>query len=358
VLEMTETTQSFDFPGLAVRPVPSILRGFSAPVVLRREVPAAERALLLAHDTDAFNRWEAGRSLAKDVLVGMIVNGAEPARDLIQGLWMVVRDPGLDPAFRALTLRLPGDDEIAATLAAHGHVPDPMAIYTARKELGLAMARYMQPHLAGMEAGLRPSGPFSPDAKGAGRRALRLACLALMARLDGGVAAAAAHLAADNMTEELGTLAVLLDNGAGQGELAHFGQKWAGDRLVMDKWFGLQIGMSPPDRTAALTAELTQHPMFDWKNPNRFRSVIGALSGHHAGFHHASGAGYDLLAEWLIRLDPLNPQTAARMSTAFETWTRYDAGRQAKAKAALQRIAGTTGLSRDLGEMVGRMLGA
>ncbi len=357
VLELTETTQSFDFPGLATRPVPSILRGFSAPVVLNRPVPVAERVLLLAHDTDAFNRFEAGRSLARDVLIAMIRDGAAPSDDLIQGLWLLLRDTTLDPAFRAMALRLPGEDEIAASLSAVGHIPDPQAIHDARKSLGLAMARYMQPHLGGMEQALRPNGPFSPDAKGAGRRALRLVCLGLLARIDDGKAAMAAHRAADNMTEELGTLAILLDNGVGTGALQQFHDRWQGERLVMDKWFGLQILMSAPDQTATLTEALTRHPLFDWKNPNRFRSVIGALAGNHAGFHHVSGAGYRLLAEWLIKLDPVNPQTAARMSTAFETWRRYDAGRQCQVQAELRRIQAVPGLSRDLGEMVTRMLG-
>ena len=166
-----------------------------------------------------------------------------------------------------------------------------------------------------------------------------------------------AFRAADNMTEEQGALACLLDIGLGEDELARFQTRWAKDRLVMDKWFALQVMLSAPDRTAGVADTLTRHPDFDWKNPNRFRAVIGALSANHAGFHHASGASYRLLADWLIRLDPLNPQTAARMSTAFDTWGRYDADRQALVRAELQRILATPDLSRDLGEMAGRMLG-
>ena len=358
VLELTEMTQTFAFHDLAVRPIASILRGFSAPVVLQREVPASERAFLLAHDTDPFNRWEAGRSLAKDVLIAMVLHGAEPSRDFVQGLWILVRDTGLDPAFRALVLRLPSEDDIAGSIAALGSVPDPQAIHVARKALSLAMARYMHPHLAGLVAALAGAGPFSPDAAQAGRRALRLACLSLLAKVDGGAAAQAAFAAADNMTDQIGTLGILLDNGLGQPQVQAFYDRWSGDRLVMDKWFALQIVTASPDRTAEVTSALTAHALFDWKNPNRFRAVLGALSANHAGFHHASGEGYDLLADWLIRLDPLNPQTAARMSTAFETWKRYDATRQAKAQAALTRIKATPALSRDLAEMVTRMLGA
>jgi aminopeptidase N len=356
VLELTEMTQTFAFTGLAAKPVPSILRGFSAPVVLNREVPAAERAFLLAHDTDNFNRWEAGRALAKDSLTAMILSGAAPSQDLIQGLGTLARDTSLDPAFRALALRLPGDDDMAATLAAQGHTPDPDAIFTARRALHLALAQHLAPHLAALESANRSKGAFSPDAGAAGQRALRLAALGLMARLDT-TPVATACASADNMTEHLGTLAILLDNGAGNPELAAFEHRFQNERLVMDKWFALQILTSAPENAAAVTERLTRHKLFDWKNPNRFRAVIGALSGNHAGFHHASGAGYKLLADWLIRLDPLNPQTAARMSTAFETWTRYDATRQAKSRTALERIRSTPNLSRDLGEMVGRMLG-
>ena len=191
-----------------------------------------------------------------------------------------------------------------------------------------------------------------------GGEVFNLAPVALTAKLEGLAAARAAFATADNMTEELGALGILLENSDGQHELATFYDRWSGERLVMDKWFGQQILLSDPDETVKLTDQLTRHALFEWKNPNRFRSVIGALAGNHAGFHHASGAGYALLADWLIRLDPLNPQTAARMSTAFETWTRYDAGRQIHARSALARIKATPALSRDLGEMVERMLGA
>jgi aminopeptidase N len=349
VLELTQAEQSFDFTGLAARPTASILRGFSAPVVLNRQVAATERAFLLAHDTDPFNRWEAGRSLAKEVLMGQ----AEAA-PLVDGLARVTLDTSLDPAFRALALRLAGDDDLAATIAAAGGVPDPDAIHRARRDLHLTIAQKLAPQLPALSAPI--AGPFSPAADQAGQRALRLVALGLWARLDL-APLRAAHLTANNMTEEVGTLATLLENGAGQDEVARFETRWQGERLVMDKWFSLQILCAAPDQAASVTAKLTQHKLFDWKNPNRFRAVFGALSGNHAGFHHASGAGYALLADWLIKLDPLNPQTAARMSGAYETWARYDAGRQALIKAQLARIAASPRISRNLAEMVARMIG-
>jgi len=377
VLEMTRAEQSFAFHSTAggwrrvdaerddpvtgavsVRPTASILRGFSAPVVLDRQVSTAERAFLLAHDTDPFNRWEAGRALAKDTLARMITDGAAPGADWLDAMARLAVDDSLDPAFRALALRLPGEDDMAATLHGAGHVPDPDHIHAERRRLGDALAHKLAEMLPRLEVAMRVPGPYAPDAAAAGKRALRLASLALMSRIDGGAAAKAAYAAADNMTEQMGTLTCLLDVGGGDDELTAFERRWSGDRLVMDKWFGQQILYAAPARTAFVTERLTRHALFDWKNPNRFRSVLGALSGNHAGFHHASGAGYRLLADWLIKLDPLNPQTAARMSTAFEVWSRYDADRQALIRGELQRIQATPGLSRDLGEMAARMLGA
>jgi len=288
----------------------------------------------------------------------MITDGAAPGADWLDAMARLAVDDSLDPAFRALALRLPGEDDLAATLHGAGRVPDPDHIHAVRRRLGDALAHKLAETLPRLEVAMRVPGPYAPDAAAAGKRALRLASLALMSRIDGGAAAKAAYAAADNMTEQMGTLTCLLDVGGGDDELTAFERRWSGDRLVMDKWFGQQILYAAPARTAFVTERLTRHALFDWKNPNRFRSVLGALSGNHAGFHHASGAGYRLLADWLIKLDPLNPQTAARMSTAFEVWSRYDADRQALIRGELQRIQATPGLSRDLGEMAARMLGA
>ncbi|RUS60025.1 aminopeptidase N [Pseudorhodobacter sp. E13] len=358
VLELTQARQSFVFEGLASRPVPSILRGFSAPVVLERDSSATERAFLLAHDTDPFNKWEAGRALAKEVLIAKITRGAATPPDWLAAVETVTFDDSLDPAFRALTLRLPGEDDIAQTLHAAGHVPDPAAIHAARQAMLDDLAQALRARLPALVAALATPGPFDPGAVAAGRRALRLGALALLSRLDAGVAARAAYDSANSMTEQMGALAVLLDIGQGADQSAAFRRQWQADRLVMDKWFALQVSYAAPEATAAITRALTEDKDFDWKNPNRFRAVIASLSGNHAGFHHASGDSYRLLADWLIRLDPVNPQTAARMSSAFETWPRYDADRQALIRAELARIQATKGLSRNLGEMVGRMLGA
>jgi aminopeptidase N len=157
------------------------------------------------------------------------------------------------------------------------------------------------------------------------------------------------------MTDQIAAFTTLLD--LGDPDIAgRFFDQWQGDRLVMDKWFMAQVAHAAPEAAVATATRLTGHPLFDWQNPNRFRSVIGGLTaGNPAGFHDPSGAGYRFLADWILRLDAKNPQTAARMSTAFETRKRYDADRVALMDAELARIAATEGLSRDLTEMIGRM---
>jgi len=357
VLEMTETSQSFRWEGLAARPVPSILRGFSAPVVLDRDAGPKERAFLLAHDTDPFNRWEAGRALARDGLIRQVTRGDAPSAGFIDALGRVLADETLDPAFRALVLRLPPEEEIAQALHETGTVPDPDAIHTAREDLARAIATRLERPLAAAFTAMEPSGPFSPDAQLAGQRALRLAALGYLSRIDGGARARALFAATATMTESQGALSSLLMIGAGEAELAAFHERWQGNRLVIDKWFALQPMLAAPDRAAAVAERLAAHPDFDWKNPNRFRALLSSLAANHAGFHHASGAGYRFYADWLIRLDPVNPQTTARMSTAFETWRRYDGARQALIRSELSRIRERPGLSRDMGEMVDRLLG-
>ncbi len=357
VLEMTKAEQSFAFDGLSGRPIPSVLRNFSAPVIVHHDMTDAERALLLAHDTDPFNRWDAGRTLAQDVLVRMLRQNVTPDTAFLDGLAAVLRDDALDPAFRALALRLPSEDDTAQALFDAGHTPDPTAINQAHETLKLHIAQHLQDTLPRIYAAMTVTGPYTPDAGPAGQRALGNAVLGLISKLDGGKQAAQQFASADNMTQQLGALRALLQISKGDAELTAFEAQWQHDRLVMDKWFGLQVGLAAAPDAAATAERLTRHPAFDMKNPNRFRAVFGGLKANTAGFHHASGAAYALLADWLIKLDPINPQTTARMTMSYDTWKRYDGERQTKMRAALSKIAQTPQLSRDTEEMVTRILG-
>ena len=326
-------------------------------MIVERETTNAERAFLFAHDTDPFNRWEAGRALARETLLAMIRDGASPDPAYLDAAGAMLRDAALDPAFRALALGLPSEDELAQTLAEAGEVPDPQAIWEAREALEDSRAEALSATLEELYTAHQVTAPYRPDPDQAGARALANTALGLITRRDAGARAQAQYAAADNMTQQLAALSCLLRAGRGAEAAAAFFEQWRHDRLVIDKWFGLQVMTAAPDAAAEVAERLTEHPDFTIRNPNRFRAVLGALAGFPAGFHHISGRGYRLLADMLIRLDPLNPQTTARMCAAFETWRRYDTVRQGLIGAEIDRILATPGLSGDTTEMLGRIRG-
>ncbi len=362
-LAQSEQTLSFDLKDLAAKAgvetpeavIPSLLRGFSAPVILDAPLSRADRAVLLAHDSDPFNRWEAGRSLMREALLAILTDGIAPDAGLLTALDRLAGNADLDPAFRALVLSRPSEDDIAQAAMDMGLVPDPSAIHAARESFGRAMADALQPTLAQLYADLDPGPDYSPDADQAAKRSLRNTCLTLLSMVEGPDRARAQYDGASNMTDQMAAFSALLQ--AGDGEVAQeFYDQWHADRLVIDKWFMAQVAHADPERAVGITESLCEHPDFDWTNPNRFRSLMAGLTaGNPAGFHDPSGNGYRFLADWLLKLDAKNPQTAARMSTAFETWRRYDVDRQALIQAELERMANQNGLSRDLSEMVGRM---
>jgi aminopeptidase N len=358
VLELTEPEQSFTFD-LPERPVPSLLRGFSAPVTLSRETAPAERAFLIANDADQFNRWEAGRAYAMDVLSRLAQEtGAAPDDRFLSAMASLATDPALDPAFRALALSLPSEDEIISDLAAAGMTPDPLAVYRARRALDAELARALGDRLPPLYAEHAVPGAYSPDAGAAGRRALRARALSLLTYLEPDAGTALRHYeAADNMTERLAALNLLVAHGNGETALADFHQSWRHDRLVLDKWFAVQAARTPPETAIETINTLTHHPDFEWRNPNRFRALIGTFAvANPAGFHRADGKGYAMVIDWLIRLDPVNPQTTARLTASLGNWRLFDAGRRARMREQLVRLAGVPGLSRDTGEIVGRLL--
>ena len=357
ILEMDQEEQSFTFEGLSSKPVASILRQFSAPVILERQMDNPTRAFLLTHDTDAFNKWEAGRDLAKDSLLRMIRSNEAPDGAYLDAIAHMLRDDSLDPAFRALALGLPSQDDLAQSLYDSGSSPDPMAIWTAHETMKQAMAEHLQDTLPRIYDEMQTEGAYEPDAEQSGKRALGNAALALLTRLDSGVQARKQYAEADNMTQQLGALSCLLNAEDADAELAAFYNQWQHERLVIDKWFALQTSLANPASAAQVTQSLTAHADFNHLNPNRFRAVFGGFAMNTAGFHHATGDGYALLADWLIKLDPANPQTTARMCSAFETWRRFDENRQTLIREQLERIKATPDLSRDTTEMISRILG-
>ncbi|MBP7240666.1 aminopeptidase N [Amaricoccus sp.] len=355
VLDRAEAQETWDLPE---RPTPSLLRGFSAPVILARETTAAERARLIAHDADPFNRWEAGRAYALELLTRDATGeAAPPDAGFLDAMTRLADDATLDPAYKALALSLPAQEDVIAQIAMTG-APDPLEVHHARRRLDAALGAALGARLEALLAQNATPGPYSPDAAAAGRRALRARALALVVARDGDPAPAAAQLAAaDNMTETMSALSLLVANGAAADALAAFEAKWRGDGLVIDKWFTVQAMLAPPDRAVEAVTALAARSDFDWRNPNRFRALVSAFAaGNPAGFHRADGAGYRFVADWLVRLDPVNPRTTARTAGAFGTWRTFDAGRRSAMGRELERLAAMPGLSRDTGEIVTRLL--
>ncbi|WP_224814560.1 aminopeptidase N [Hasllibacter sp. MH4015] len=354
--EMTLRWPLKDLPPLA-EVAPSILRGFSAPVILDAPLRFGQRLALMAEDSDPFNRWEAGRSAMRETLVNHIKGQKFVPPGLLAMLEVNLRDKSLDPAFRALMLALPSEDDLAQACVDAGIVPDPDTIHDSRRAVRHDIATTMAAEFRRQFDAMAPDGPYSPDAPQAARRTLRNTCLSYLTLAEGPALARAHYDGATNMTDQIAAFSALLE--VGDPDIAaRFEGQWRDDRLVMDKWFMLQVSEAAPDAAVPIAEGLTRHPLFDWKNPNRFRALMAGLTAANpAGFHHRSGAGYRFLADWLIRVDQTNPQTAARMSTAFETWRRYDADRQALILGELERISAAPSLSRDLGEMIDRMRG-
>jgi len=358
VFELAKAKQSFTVSGFDAKPTPSILRGFSAPVILEQNQGLDDLTFLLAHDSDPFNKWEAGRTLATDLLTRMILTDATPDQAFLAAMRKVATDDTLAPAYRALALALPGEDALAQSIFDKGQAPDPDKIYQARQSLSLAIAQNIGDDLINLYHSMAVSGAYTPNATDAGKRSLRSAALGLLTRLETDAKTAKAQFgAANNMTEQLSALATLIHQGHGDAATAAFYDQWKDDRLVIDKWFAIQAGSTAPDAALAKVTALSGHADFDWKNPNRFRSLIGPFAMNPAAFHHKNGKGYTFIADWLIKLDPVNPQTTARMCGLFETWRRYDSTRQAMQKAQLERIAATPSLSKDSTEIIGKILG-
>ncbi|MDT2070419.1 MAG: aminopeptidase N [Planktomarina sp.] len=358
LLVLTEAEQSFRFSGLHAAPIPSLLRGFSAPVILQRETRQAEYLVQLTHDPDLFNRFEASRELGKSALLAMLQTEAAPDEAYCTALLQVMDNEDLDPAFRAMCCALPGQDEIARALTEQGQIPDPVAIDAAVHQLSEHLARQGLEALQALYHTHQLTGPFSPDAASCGARALSVLALRLISHVDGGALAAKQFSKADTMTLQLPALGNLNRHGQGAEAVAQFYQQWRHERLVIDKWFSLQVTTSPANNAVAVAGNLLKHPDFNSKNPNRFRALIGALAMTPAAFHQADGSAYRLVADQLIELDDINPQLCARMTTVFETWRRYDGARQALMRAALNRLAAKPSLSRDTKEMVTRLLNA
>ncbi len=362
VLELRQETEVLRFVDVPCRPVPSLLRGFSAPVRLQVSWQEGDLAFLMAHDSDSFNRWEAGQQLACRVLLRQLEDlqqkkAAVLDEPFVAAFGKTLRDERSDPALLALALTLPTETYLGEQLT----VCDPGAIHEARETLRRQLSERLQGELLKVYRRCRESEPYQLSPAAIGRRSLKNLCLAYLMSLDN---AAALSLCleqfetADNMTDVLAALGCLVHSDSAQRAraLEAFYQKWAQDPLVLDKWFTLQACSRRPDVLAEVR-RLMEHPAFNLRNPNKVRSLVGAFChGNPARFHSPCGEGYAFAGDQVLALDPFNPQVAARLLSALSRWRRYDPARQDLMKAQLRRILAAPGLSPDCYEIASKSL--
>jgi len=353
VLSVKKEEETFTFENLSSKPVPSLLRRFSAPVILNYPYTEDELLQLMAQDDDAFNRWEAGQRLAAQII---LERSGEPSSAFVAACARVLERSAEDPAFAAEALALPAESFLAEQMT----VVDPDALHAARNRLRLRIAEALKaPLLAAYRANAVP-GPYAPTSGAIGRRALRNVCLGTLMELGSGDIRALCYeqyAQSDNMTESFAALSLLANCDCLERDKAldSFYGKWKDEPLVVDKWLAVQAASRLPD-TLERVKRLLAHPAFDLKVPNKVYALIRSFSANHVRFHAADGAGYEFLAERVIELNSLNPQVAARMARGFDRWKKFDAVRQAHARRSLERVRDSKGLSKDVAEIVGKAL--
>src|SRR5215831_7463541 len=363
VIELTKRTETFRLKDVPSRPVPSLLRAFSAPVNLTLGLSDSDLEFLMANDSDLYNRWQAAQDYATRVLLDAVKAlraGGRPIRPnaFVAALGVTLADDGLDPGYRAQFMFLPSESELARVI---GRDVDPFAIHNARKGLRKAIGTVLQDRLLETYRRYEVKGAYSPAPEPAGRRALRNAALGYLTcrGRPQDVARAAAHFAnARNATDEVSALAILSELRSPERTKAFesFYERWKGDHLVIDNWFAYQA-TAPLASALATVVKLTKHPLFSIKNPNKVRALIGAFAtGNPVNFNRPDGRGYAFLAERVLEIDAFNPQVAARLLSAFRSWKALEPERRRNAKKTLQRIAQARPLSTDVTEIVGKML--
>ena len=363
MLLLEEQRQHFVFEGVQKTPVPSLLRGFSAPVRLEIDQSDADLALLFAFDSDSFNRWEAGQRFATRVILKMVADlqdgkEAQVPANLIHAFHTVFHDDGMDHSLKSYALRLPDE----TTLGAEMTVIDPDNLHKARELCVHAIATSLRTELEVLYAELEDHGEYLVEAGPIGKRRMRNLCLGYLTSLQEEATttmAQAQYQAATNMTDKFAAVACLSAHaGAARTEvLDDFYRSFKDEALVVDKWLAVQAA-SPSAGTLDDVHALLDHEAFDIKNPNKVRSLVRTFTGNQLHFHRPDGAGYRFIAEQVIKIDALNPQVASRIVAGFAQWQRFDKNRQQLMVEQLVRISQVEGLSKDCAEIVGRSLKA
>jgi aminopeptidase N len=362
VLRLTEREQSFSFTGIASKPVPSLLRGFSAPVRLHYAYTENDLIFLMKYDSDSFNRWDAGQRLAMQTLLQLLSDqqqgrGIGLEHEFISAFQTVLNDSSLDYALRAETLSLPSEADIAEL----AQPANPDAIHQAREFMYSTLAKALRFDLERFYSTLQKEGAYHVDSKSIGQRSLKNICLDYLGRINDESIQQQCLLQfrqANNMTDALAALAVLnqIDCPQRQQALDEFEQRWQHDPLVMDKWFALQATSALPHTLERVKA-LTQHKLFDIRNPNKVRALIGSFAMRNPlHFHAENGSGYNFLSEHVLQLDAINPQIASRMVRPLMSWRQYETQRSQLMRQHLEQIKAHQSLSPDVYEIVSKSL--
>jgi aminopeptidase N len=363
IIELTEEKKSFRFRNVATRPVLSLNRGFSAPVILQENVSPEDQLFLMGRDKDTFNRWEAGQSLGKSLITASLAAKRDKlpspqTKGYADALQKTLADTSLDAAFKALMLGLPTEADIAAAL---GKDVDTDLVFQSRNHVRAELGAALKDSLLVIWKDTEERGAYAPTPENTGRRSLRYAALGLLAA---GAPKIAVELIqrdlakASNMTAEIGALSVLVGIDAPETnlELEKFHARHAGDSLLVDKWFSLHSQVATPGAAARIEA-LMGHPDFRLSTPNRVYALIGGFTSMNlSGFHAADGEGYRVVADTILKVNAINPQVAARMATGFRSWRIMDEVRRKAAAGQLERILASPGLSRDCIEIVSKTL--
>ena len=363
LVELTGGEQAFTFPNITSRPLLSLNRNFTAPIVLSTNATQADLLFLMGHDNDAFNRWEAAQTVALDLLVenyDSLKNGGRlpSASDYAAALHASLEDTMIDDSFKAKVLSLPSVEEMLQKL---GDDIDPDLVFAARKKLALEVAKMLLPQLKDIYHKTRDEGVFATDAKSMARRSLNTAVLHLAGAADSVWVAEEAFAQFQNarfMTVEQSALSVLskLDHALRQTAIAEFERRHSANPLIMDKWFAVQA-LIEDDHAPSRVKSLISHAGFSWTTPNRVYALLRNFAGGNlVGFHKVDGEGYRLIADAIITLNGINPQVASRLATSFRSWRLFDSVRCRQAQHEMQRILSVNDLSRDVFEIISRTL--
>jgi aminopeptidase N len=362
VLELKRSEETFVFTNVPHEPIPSILRGFSAPVRIKLDLTDEERLFLMAYDGDEFNRWDSGQQLCVKLILKRVKDLQEGRalsldRAFIDAFKKSLESDLRDKAFQAFALTLPGETWLADFMAEI----DAAAIHEARRFVQKTLAAELRGSFLAVYRANQDTGPYCHDQEAIGRRSLKNTCLAYLGELEDKEARGLCmeqFKTAGNMTDSVTALAILanIDCPERNEALGAFYEKWKDDPLVVDKWLMVQA-LSRLPGTLDRVKELTHHAAFNIKNPNKVRALIGSFSqGNPVRFHDPGGSGYVFLADHVLAIDPLNPQIAARLANPFTSWKRYDEERKALMRAQLERILNTPNISRDTYEVVSKSL--